>query len=153
MNLIKTVGVLALALYGCSQASKSEIRDLHDHGNPGAGQVGFSGAEADDFMDALLTAGVKLNDDYLQVLHLDCGIPVVPDAKPICTLTNYDQSYLNPREQTAAILYQTLLKHGGEVKTGGRLGVQKPAAADKIYCSRVKDRQPQTSCLFFVGNR
>jgi len=139
---------------GCAQVSSSRLNELHnsnDHGNPAAGEVNISGAEAEAFMNSLLAAGVKADGDLVQVQNIQCSIPVIPNAKPICTLTNYDGSLLNPRDGVAQVLHQTLLDHGGALNKPGVIGAHSHVAADKVVCLAKGDNRSEVGCSFFVG--
>ena len=156
MKLLLKLVSLSMLLGGCGQIVGSKINDSHGHGNPAAGEALLRSSEATKFMDALLAAGVKADQKLgdklaLQVARIDCSIPVIPNAKPICTISGYQDEKLNLRDEPADFVYKTILSYGGAVNSSGGIGAKGAASANKIFCSRTQDLQPVSNCLFFTG--
>jgi len=158
MKLLFKLVSFSIVLGGCGQVTGSRIKDSHGHGhgNPAAGEALLRDSDATKFMDALLEAGVKADQKLgdklaLRVDRIDCSLPVIPDAKPICTISGYQDEKLNLREEAADFVYQTILRYGGAITSTGAIGAKGAASAKKILCSRTQDSQPITNCLFFTG--
>ena len=158
MKLLFKLVSFSIVLGGCGQVTGSRIKDSHGHGhgNPAAGEALLRDSDATKFMDALLEAGVKADQKLgdklaLRVDRIDCSLPVIPDAKPICTISGYQDEKLNLRDEAADFVYQTILRYGGSINSKGVVGAEGVVSANKILCSRTQDLQPITNCLFFTG--
>ena len=118
-------------------APKADHGHLTSEPADSPGVVILKGSEADQFRDALITAGVPrrlgdMNVSFVVATKLECTVSAASAGNPVCTITQFDGSTVSALTSESSTLLTILSAHGAE-KSSAHSGTVS-ATANRTRC-------------------
>jgi len=137
MKFAQSIVAATMLVATACGAPKADQAHLASEPADNPGVVILKGSEADQFSNALVSAGVPrrlgdMNMSFVVATKLDCTVSAASAGNPVCTITQFDGSTISALTSESSTLLTILSAHGAE-KGGAHSGTVS-ATATKIRC-------------------
>jgi hypothetical protein len=154
MKFPQSIVVASMLVATACGAPKTNQAHLMAQGLGDPGVVILHGSEADQFTEALASAGVPrrlgdMNMSFVVATKLDCTVSGASAGNPVCTITQFDGSTISALASESSTLLGILSAHGAQ-KGSAHSGTVSATVSDIRCVNNLSGARGFGTCTFQI---